>query len=114
MNALDLFNRSCLFFSAPQVCVLDEVQMMADPGRGWGWTRAFLGVPAATLHVCGAQEALPLIQSLAEQCGDELQVNACAEFKPHQETTPEGNIIIMSFGISRWNRSIHASMENAL
>ena len=54
--------------------MLDEIQMMADPGRGWGWTRAFLGIPAATLHVCGAPEALPLIQRMAEECGDELTV----------------------------------------
>ena len=48
--------------------------MISDPGRGWGWTRALLGVPARTVHVCGAPEALPLLQRLAQECGDDLQV----------------------------------------
>ncbi len=54
--------------------MLDEVQMLSDPGRGWAWTRALLGLPAHELHVCGAPEALPLLRRLAEECGDELEV----------------------------------------
>jgi hypothetical protein len=57
-----------------QVAVLDEVQMVGDPGRGWAWTRALLGLRAREVHVCGDPAALPLLQQLAEQCGDELQV----------------------------------------
>ena len=56
------------------MAVLDEIQMISDPGRGWGWTRALLGVPARTIHVCGAPEALPLLQHLVSECGDVLQV----------------------------------------
>ncbi|EPY15892.1 hypothetical protein STCU_11692 [Strigomonas culicis] len=29
------------------VAVIDEVQMIADPERGWAWTRALLGLPGA-------------------------------------------------------------------
>jgi len=36
-----------------QVGVLDEVQMLADPGRGWGWTRVLLGMQVrACVLVC--------------------------------------------------------------
>ena len=42
------------------VAVVDEVQMMADPTRGWAFTRALLGLPAAELHLCGDPAALDL------------------------------------------------------
>lgn len=63
-----------------QVAVLDEIQMISDPGRGWGWTRALLGLPARTLHVCGAPESLALLRTLAKECGDELQVGLLVWF----------------------------------
>lgn len=37
--------------------VLDEIQMISDPDRGWAWTRALLGVPCLTFHVCGSGSA---------------------------------------------------------
>jgi len=61
-----------------QVGVLDEVQMISDSGRGWGWTRVLLGMQAQTLHVCGDPGALPVLQQLVHECGDELEVRACA------------------------------------
>lgn len=35
------------------VAVIDEIQMMADPNRGWAWTRALQGTSAmsGSLHV---------------------------------------------------------------
>ncbi len=29
-----------------EVAVIDEIQMIRDPIRGWAWTRALLGVAA--------------------------------------------------------------------
>jgi ATP-dependent RNA helicase SUPV3L1/SUV3 len=55
-----------------EVGVLDEVQMLSHPERGWAWSRVVLGLPARQLHVCGSADALPLIRSLVEACGDEL------------------------------------------
>lgn len=37
-----------------EVAVIDEIQMLDDPDRGWAWTSALIGVPAATVYVCGA------------------------------------------------------------
>ena len=34
------------------VAVIDEVQMIASPDRGWAWTRALLGMPATEVRVC--------------------------------------------------------------
>ncbi len=36
------------------VAVVDEIQMLQDPGRGWAWTSALVGVPAREVYVCGA------------------------------------------------------------
>ncbi|KAF5838453.1 hypothetical protein DUNSADRAFT_2847 [Dunaliella salina] len=68
--------------NAFEVGVLDEVQMMADPGRGWGWTRVLLGMQAQTLHVCGDPGALPLLKQLAEECGDILEVRQYTRLAP--------------------------------
>lgn len=57
------------------VVVLDEIQMMADPDRGWAWTNALLGACAREVHVCGEQSALPLIRKLVKLTGDKLTVN---------------------------------------
>ncbi|KAK7852653.1 dexh-box atp-dependent rna helicase dexh18 [Quercus suber] len=35
------------------VAVIDEIQMMADPCRGYAWNRALLGLEADEIHLCG-------------------------------------------------------------
>jgi ATP-dependent RNA helicase SUPV3L1/SUV3 len=57
------------------VAVIDEIQLIADPQRGWAWTRAFLGVKAREIHLCGEATAVPLIQKLCESAGEEFTVN---------------------------------------
>ncbi len=52
------------------VAVLDEVQLLADRSRGWAFTRALLGLPARTLHVCGDPAALPLLERLCAEAGE--------------------------------------------
>ncbi len=61
-----------------EVAVIDEAQMMADPFRGWAFTQAFLGLQAKTIYMCGEQAAVPLIQSICQETGDECEV---VEFK---------------------------------
>lgn len=64
------------------VVVLDEIQMISDPHRGDAWTRAFLGVRAKELHLCGEETAVPLIRNLVKQTGDELIVNRYERLTP--------------------------------
>ena len=45
-----------------EVAVIDEIQMLKDPQRGWAWTRALLGVPAEEIHVCGEGAAVDLVR----------------------------------------------------
>ena len=49
------------------VAVIDEIQMIADPMRGWAWTQALLGIPAREIHLCGEVRTLPILKALIEQ-----------------------------------------------
>ena len=67
---------------ALDVAVLDEVQLLADPQRGWAWTRAYLGMATSELHVCGEAAALTAVQALADMCGDTLEVRNYERITP--------------------------------
>jgi ATP-dependent RNA helicase SUPV3L1/SUV3 len=41
--------------------------MIGDPDRGGAWTRAFLGLRARELHVCGGMEGVEVIRQLCQQ-----------------------------------------------
>ncbi|TNC07691.1 helicase [Methylobacterium terricola] len=56
------------------VAVIDEIQMLADPDRGWAWTNALFGVPAKTVIVCGSDDALAYVRRAAEAAGESLEV----------------------------------------
>ena len=52
-----------------------RVQLIASKGRGWAWTRALLGVPASTIHVCGDHSCIDLVQNLCNAANMELTVH---------------------------------------
>lgn len=56
------------------VAVIDECQMIADPQRGYAWTRAILGVLAPEVHLCAAPEAENILIRLITSCGDTYSV----------------------------------------
>jgi hypothetical protein len=56
------------------VCVVDEVQMLGDPSRGWAWTQAMIGAPAKLVVLTGAPEAIPLVEHLLAMTGEPLEV----------------------------------------
>ncbi|MDH5581229.1 MAG: DEAD/DEAH box helicase, partial [Bdellovibrionales bacterium] len=55
-------------------CVIDEIQMITDPQRGWAWTRALVNVFASEIHICGDDSVIDLIREIVSLCGDELEV----------------------------------------
>ncbi|MBP2291675.1 helicase-related protein [Azospirillum rugosum] len=57
-----------------EVAVIDEIQMLADPDRGWAWTAALMGAPAETVYILGAPEARPLVERAAAHLGERLEV----------------------------------------
>lgn len=64
------------------VAVVDEAQMIADPFRGYNWTRALLGLCADEIHVCMAPEAEDIVKAVIDECEDEYEVVY------HQRKTP--------------------------
>ncbi|KAK2737668.1 RNA helicase [Myotisia sp. PD_48] len=65
-----------------EVGVIDEIQMIADPQRGWAWTRALLGAQARELHLCGEERVVPLIRELAALMGDKLEIHQYKRLNP--------------------------------
>lgn len=55
---------------AVDVAVIDEIQMLQDPGRGHAWTAALVGVPAAVVYVCGAASVHGLCERLLARLGE--------------------------------------------
>ena len=55
-------------------CVIDEIQMISDPQRGWAWTRALVNIFSPVVHVCGDPSVLNLVQKIADLCGDTLEI----------------------------------------
>ncbi|KAL7682435.1 putative RNA helicase HrpA, mitochondrial degradasome RNA helicase subunit domain, suv3 domain 1 [Plasmopara halstedii] len=64
------------------VAVLDEIQLIGDPQRGWAWTRAFFGLQANEIHVCGSGEAVDLIKKFAATTGDDFELCSYSRRSP--------------------------------
>ncbi|KAI8394309.1 P-loop containing nucleoside triphosphate hydrolase protein [Radiomyces spectabilis] len=65
-----------------EVAVIDEIQMIGDPLRGWAWTQALLGLKAKEIHLCGEPAAVPLIKSICESLNEEVVVNEYERLTP--------------------------------
>lgn len=76
------------------VAVVDEIQMIADPERGSAWTMAVLGIAARELHLCGEEAAVPVIEAILKDTGDELIVNRYERLTPLvvQEQSLDGSL----------------------
>jgi ATP-dependent RNA helicase SUPV3L1/SUV3 len=57
-----------------ECAVIDEVQLLADPDRGWAWAQALIGVPAQSVILTGSEDAIPLVQGLADYLGEPLDI----------------------------------------
>ncbi|KAJ1552117.1 RNA helicase, partial [Cladochytrium tenue] len=83
-----------------EVAVIDEVQMLSDPQRGWAWTQALLGVQADEVHVCGEEAAVDLVRRLCESSGDEFEVRRYQRLTPLEveETGMSGLLRRLRYG----------------
>uniref|UniRef100_A0A8W7PBW6 ATP-dependent RNA helicase SUV3 homolog, mitochondrial n=1 Tax=Anopheles coluzzii TaxID=1518534 RepID=A0A8W7PBW6_ANOCL len=54
-----------------EVAVIDEIQLLKDVGRGWAWTRAFLGLMAEEIH--------PTMNQKGEKEMDTISVSAALQ-----------------------------------
>ncbi|KAK3844258.1 MAG: P-loop containing nucleoside triphosphate hydrolase protein [Linnemannia gamsii] len=58
-----------------EVAVLDEIQMLADPDRGWAWTHALLSLPAKEIHLCGEPTVVDLVKNICALTNEEVEVH---------------------------------------
>ncbi|UPT78560.1 helicase [Sulfurovum sp. XGS-02] len=56
------------------VCVIDEIQMIADRDRGWAWANALIGAPAKKVILTGSSDALHAVKELCTYLDEELEV----------------------------------------
>jgi ATP-dependent RNA helicase SUPV3L1/SUV3 len=64
-------------------CVLiDEAHLLADPDRGWAWTRALMEAQAPEIHMIGAPIVQGLVERLAQAAAVEIDV------VEHERLTP--------------------------
>lgn len=78
---------SCTVEMAPlntkfDVAVIDEIQMISHPERGWAWTQAFLGLQAREIHVCGEARTVNIMRELCALIGDEVHVHEYKRLTP--------------------------------
>ncbi|TQS38649.1 hypothetical protein Golomagni_00841 [Golovinomyces magnicellulatus] len=64
------------------VAVIDEIQMIASPDRGWAWTQALLGVQAKEVHLCGEIRTTNMIKDLCALVGDKLVIHEYKRLSP--------------------------------
>ena len=78
------------------VCVLDELQMIADENRGWAWTRALLRAPARRLHLCGES-----------RCEDLVRRIVCEELNEGDVFTVKRYERLSSLSVAKTTASLH-------
>ncbi|MCR5090077.1 MAG: helicase [Oscillospiraceae bacterium] len=64
----------CNYREKFRTAVIDEAQLIADPGRGASWLKAICLVNADVVHICMAPEALKFIESLITRFSDQYSV----------------------------------------
>ncbi|KAI7817086.1 P-loop containing nucleoside triphosphate hydrolase protein [Gamsiella multidivaricata] len=57
------------------IAVVDEIQMLADPDRGWAWTQALVNLPAKEIHLCGEPTVVELVKKICALTNEEVIVN---------------------------------------
>ena len=74
--------------------VIDEIQLLSDPHRGYAYTRALLGLPALELHLCGDPRVVPLVKKIIKATGDMLVVKNYERLSPLE--VAEGTVAKLS------------------
>lgn len=75
---IEMFNSN----DSGRCVVIDEAHMLADPDRGWAWTRAFMEAQAPEIHVISPPFARDLIEQMSNAAGLPITV------VEHERLTP--------------------------
>lgn len=60
-STIEMFNAN----QSGACVIIDEAQMLADPDRGWAWTRALMEARSPEIHVIGPKAASGLVNTMA-------------------------------------------------
>jgi ATP-dependent RNA helicase SUPV3L1/SUV3 len=90
--------------------VIDEIQMISDPHRGWAWTRALVNIDADEIHVCGDRTAHDLVEQILKLTGDTLEV---VQYERKTQLMVESKMLEMS-ELRKGDAVIVFSRRNAL
>ncbi len=98
------------------VAVIDEIQMIADPARGWAWSQAMIGVSAKHVVLVGSEEALPFILPVLDELGEEYEIKNFERKTPLHTREPlwrfqdlrEGDCVVV------FSRKSALEMKNAI
>ncbi len=96
------------------VAVIDEIQMLSDPDRGWAWTNALFGVPARTVIVCGSDDALSYVRRAAEAANESLDVVPFERKSPlllQEEAVPLETVEPGDAVVAFSRRAVHENRE---
>ncbi|KIY73879.1 hypothetical protein CYLTODRAFT_385936 [Cylindrobasidium torrendii FP15055 ss-10] len=75
------------------VAVVDEIQLLGDPERGFAWTSAVMGLNANEIHLCGEETAVPLVREMLAETGDQLEIRRYERLSPLRvEDKPMGSL----------------------
>jgi ATP-dependent RNA helicase SUPV3L1/SUV3 len=69
-QTIETFNYNKIVHSV----LIDEVQLISDPSRGWAWSQALIGAPAENIILTGSLDCLGIIEYVCRLLGDELEV----------------------------------------
>lgn len=76
------------------VAIIDEIQMIADPQRGWAFTQALLGCNAEKLYLCGEIAARPLIEKILKETGDSVEFVSFERLTPLELVAPNAKTVV--------------------
>lgn len=62
--------------------LIDEIQLLSDPSRGWAWTAALVGAPAQTVILTGSPDCRAAVERICALLGEELEVIECHRLSP--------------------------------
>lgn len=57
------------------VAVIDEIQMLESPDRGWAWTAALMGVAASDVYLCGSACVESALKKTADLLDESITVD---------------------------------------
>jgi ATP-dependent RNA helicase SUPV3L1/SUV3 len=97
-STIEMFNPE----HSGECVVIDEAQMLADPDRGWAWTRALMETQSPQIRVIGPPIARGLIEKLAGAASIPLEVIEHQRLSPIKiadkpwglESLPERTILV--------------------